>query len=60
MNKEDKREQLIQSIAAQMRHTPFTFEFKIVEKPKGLRIVHEVTREEMDMLMQLAKREVGS
>lgn len=55
MNAEEQREQVIQSIAEQMRHAPFTFEFKVVKNPKGIKIIHEVTKEEMDILMQAAR-----
>ena len=55
MNIEEKRERVIQSIAEQLRHNPFAVEFKIVENPKGIKIIHEVTREEMDALMRVAE-----
>ena len=55
MDIEEKREQLIQSIAEQLRHTRFAVEFKIVEKPQGIKIIHEVTREQMDALMRAAE-----
>lgn len=40
-----------------LQTTPFTFEFKVVKKPKGIKIIHEVTQEEMDALTkQMLKR----
>lgn len=53
--KREQREQIIQNIAEQLRHNPFSVQFKIVKNPKGIKIIHEVTREEMDKLMQAAK-----
>ena len=53
--KREQREQIIQNIAEQLRHNTFSVEFKIVKNPKGIKIIHEVTREEMDKLMQAAK-----
>ena len=38
------------SIAEMLRNNPFTFEFKVVKKPKGIKVIHEVTQEEMDAL----------
>lgn len=35
-----------------LQTTPFTFEFKVVDEPNGIRIIHEVTQEEMDALTQ--------
>lgn len=35
-----------------LQTTPFTFEFKVVKNPKGIKIIHEVTQEEMDALTQ--------
>lgn len=55
MTIEEKREQVILSIAEQLRHNPFTVKFQIVKKPKGIKIIHEVTREEMDALIKAAK-----
>ena len=53
--KREQREQIIQNIAEQLRHNQFSVEFKIVKNPKGIKIIHEVTQEEMDALMQAAK-----
>jgi hypothetical protein len=37
-----------------LRVTPFTVEFKVVKKPKGIKIIYEVTREHMDAMMKKA------
>ena len=49
---DEKREFAIQSIANMLRRNPFQFEFKVVKKPKGIRIINEVTKEELDELMK--------
>ena len=51
MTKEEiARQQVIESITGMLQTTPFTFEFKVVKKPKGIKIIHEVTQEQMDVL----------
>lgn len=51
MTKEEiARKKVIESITAMLQTTSFTFEFKVVKKPKGIKIIHEVTQEEMDAL----------
>lgn len=53
MTKEEiARQRVIESITGMLQTTPFTFEFKVVKKPKGIKIIHEVTQEEMDALTQ--------
>lgn len=53
MTKEEiTRQKVIESITGMLQTTPFTFEVKVVKKPKGIKIIHEVTQEEMDALTQ--------
>ena len=33
--------------------TPFTFQFKVVKRPEGIKIIYEVTQQEMDALVAL-------
>ncbi len=55
MTKEEiARHQVILTITSMLQYTPFTFEFKVVKKPKGIKIIREVTQEEMDALTQQA------
>lgn len=54
MTQEEVREQAIQNVADMLRATPFTVEFKVVKKPKGIRIIYEVTQEQMDAMMKKA------
>ena len=57
MTEEIARQKVIESITGMLQTTPFTFEFKVVKKPKGIKIIHEVTQEEMDALTrQMAER----
>ena len=45
------RNRVIADIVEQLLITPFTFEFKVVKKPQGIKIIHEVTQEQMDAMM---------
>lgn len=60
MAKVEQRNIVIQGLAEMLRHTPFTIEFKVVKKPKGIKIIHEVTQEEMDKMMRRAQKETKS
>ena len=51
MTPEKQREQIVQNIAGMLMSTPFTFEFKVMKKPNGIKIVYEVTQEKMDAMM---------
>lgn len=51
----EKREAVIAELTEIMRHTPFTFEMKVVKKPKGITIIYEVTKEHLDNLMKTYK-----
>ena len=55
MTQEEKRNQMIQTITGMLEYTPFTFEFKVVKKPKGIKIIYETTQEEMDAIISEAK-----
>ena len=52
---EEKKEQVIENIANMLRTTTFTFEFKVKKKPKGIRVICEVTQETMDALLRNAE-----
>lgn len=49
---EEKREQVIQDLAEELRRTPFSVEFKVKKKPVGIKIIFEVTQEEMDKMAE--------
>lgn len=48
MTNEEKREQVIQNITEMLQHNPFTFEFKVKKKPAGIKVIIEVTQEQME------------
>ena len=48
MTTEEKREQTIQGIADMMRTSPFQVEFKVKKKPAGIKVIIEVTQDQMD------------
>ena len=48
MTNEEKREQVIQNLTELLRDNPFTFEFKVKKKPAGIKVIYELTQEEMD------------
>lgn len=57
MIEDEKREELIQNIVDMLRCTPFSVEFKVVKNPKGIRVIHEVTQEELDAVRSQAAEE---
>ena len=56
MTAEEQREKVIQSLANMMRTTPFTSEFKVVKKPKGIKVIIEMTQEQMNQVMEQARQ----
>ena len=52
MTQEEQKEQVIQGIADMMRRNPFSVEFKVVKKPKGIKVIYELTQEEMDLIVK--------
>ena len=56
MTDEEKREQAIADVAGLMRAMPFTVELTVKKSPKGIRIIYEVSPEEMEALMGGLKR----
>lgn len=50
MTQNEHRELAIKKITSMLRRNPFTFEFKVKKKPNGIRIIYEVTQEEMDAI----------
>ena len=54
MTSEEQREQAIQSLTDMLRTTPFQVEFKVKEKPVGIKVIIEVTQEQMDSTIRYA------
>ena len=52
--KEEAREQVIQNITEMLRRNPFTFEFKVKKRPQGIKVIYEVTQEELNKMMEQA------
>lgn len=50
MTTEEKREQIIQSLSDMLRTSLFQVELKVKKKPAGIKIVIEVTQEQMESL----------
>lgn len=50
MTTEEKREQTIQGLADMLRTSPFQVEFKVKKKPAGIKVIIEVTQEQMDRM----------
>jgi len=50
MTTEVKRQQVIQGLTSLLQITPFTVEYKVKKKPKGIKVVIEVTQEQMESL----------
>ena len=55
MTHEEGREQAILGLADLMRTTHFTVEFKVKKKPTGIKVIVDVTKEQMDKVMEQAK-----
>lgn len=52
MAQDEKRERAIQNIVDMLRTKPFTFEFVVKDKPKGIKVIYEVTQGEMDAMLR--------
>lgn len=52
MTPEEKREQVIQGLTNLLRFTPFTMEYKVKKKPKGIKVIIEVTQEQLCSLIK--------
>ena len=53
---EEKREQVVQKIADLMRTSPFNVEYRAKKKPKGIKVIIEVTEEQMNYVVEQAKK----
>ena len=51
-NVEEQREKVIENIVSLLRTNRFSVEFKVMKKPRGIRIIHEVTQEQMDDILK--------
>lgn len=51
MNIDDQREKVIQNVAEMLWHNPFSVEFKVLKHPKGIKVIYEVTEEQMNSMV---------
>ena len=57
MTAEEQRELAIERLADMLRTTPFQVEFKAKKKPQGIKVIIEVTQEQMnDAVTNVAKK----
>ena len=56
---DEKREQAIQAIADMMRNTGFDVELKVKKKPAGIKVIIEVTQEQMDAMVDNIEQKKG-
>lgn len=50
MTDKEKREQVIQGLTNLLQSSPFTVEYKVKKKPAGIKVIIEVTQEQMKSL----------
>lgn len=50
MTTEEKREQVIQVLTSLLQSSPFTVEYKVKKEPQGIKVIIEVTQEQMEAL----------
>ena len=55
MTKEELREKVIEGIADLLRCSSFSFEYRVKKKPEGVKVISEVTQEQLDAIMAKAK-----
>ena len=58
MTTEEKREQVVQKIADLMRTSPFDVEYRVKKKPKGIKVIIEVTEEQINYVVEQAKEQI--
>lgn len=56
MTNEELREKAIQDLMNLLRREPFTVEFKVKKKPKGIKVIYEVTQEHLNEMMKRASK----
>jgi len=51
-NEQEQREQVIQGLTNMLQTTPFSVEFKVKKKPAGIKVIVEVTQEQMETIVK--------
>ena len=54
---DEQRDQFIQGLVKILESTPFTLQFKVKKKPAGVKIIYELTQEEMDAIVENQAKE---
>ena len=57
---DEKREKAINAIVNLLRINSFSVAYKVVKKPKGVKVIYEVTQKEMDEVVEALKRRDAS
>lgn len=60
MTKEEQKEEVILNIADMLRMTPFKVEYQVKEKPEGVKVIIEVSQEDMDEMTRHVTKKKGS
>jgi len=60
LEEEQQRERVIQGITEMLKINPFTFEYRVKKKPAGMKVIYEVTQEELNEMMNEAKQNWGN
>lgn len=55
MTQEERLEQFLHLLNEVLRTTPFTIEYKAKKNPQGIKIVYEVTQEQLTDFMRMFK-----
>lgn len=50
MAKKNNRKDMVRRITAALEHNPFSFEFVVKEKPRGIVVTWEITEEDMKLI----------
>ena len=56
-NVSDQREKVLNGLMKLLSNSAFSYELVVKKKPKGIRIIHEVTEEEMNAMVEKSKEE---
>lgn len=56
MDKKEDRELIIQSIVDMLRNNSFSFKFEVKKNPKGIKVIYEVSQEQMDEIFNKKRK----
>ena len=57
LEEEQQKKRVIQGITEMLKINPFTFEFKVKKNPKGIKVIYEVTQEQLNKVMNQMKQD---